>query len=94
MKTFARMNGNIVLNVEIADNAWIASQPDPSIFVEYTDANPAHVGGDYVNGYFYAPQPFPSWSRDGQGNWSAPVEMPNDENQYVWNEQTQSWVKY
>jgi len=46
MKTYARMNGDIVANIEVADENWIAAQPDPSIFIEYTTVNPATVGGD------------------------------------------------
>lgn len=94
MKTYARMNGNVVANIEIADDNWVASQPNPSIFIEYTESNPASVGGAYVDGYFYIPQPFPSWSRDGQGNWIAPVEKPPKPGPgsfHVWNEESQSW---
>lgn len=53
--------------------------------------NPAYVGGDYVNGYFYPPQPYSSWTRD-KGNWISPVPYPNDEQRYFWNEETQSWT--
>lgn len=92
MKTYARMDGNTVSNVEVADDAWVASQPDPSIFIEYTEANPACVGGDYVDGFFYVPQPFPSWGRDGNGNWASPVPYPDDGGWYTWDEATTSWV--
>jgi hypothetical protein len=58
--------------------------------------NPAYVGGDYFNGYFYPEQPFPSWTRD-KGNWKAPVPMPEDAGtgdppkRYQWDEVTVSW---
>ena len=57
----------------------------------------AGVGFTYddVNDVFVAPQPFPSWSLDENYDWQSPVEYPADEigdNQnYVWNEETQSW---
>jgi len=57
----------------------------------------AGVGFTYddVNDVFVAPQPFPSWSLDENYDWQPPVEYPADEideNQnYVWNEETQSW---
>ena len=57
----------------------------------------AGVGFSYddVNDVFVAPQPFPSWSLDENYDWQPPVEYPADEigeNQnYVWNEETQSW---
>ena len=59
--------------------------------------NPAYVGGDYVNGYFYPPQPYPSWTRDN-GKWIAPISTPtltseqiDNKNYYIWNEETTSW---
>ena len=50
----------------------------------------AWVGGDYVSGYFYPPQPFPSWTRH-EGKWQPPVPMPTDGEPYVWNEDAQEW---
>jgi hypothetical protein len=59
--------------------------------------NPAYVGGDYVNGYFYPPKPYPSWIRNN-GNWIPPVEKPllteeqKLEGKYLtWNEDNQNW---
>jgi hypothetical protein len=40
---------------------------------------------------FIAPQPYPSWTLDNEGDWQPPVAMPDDGNPYVWNEETQSW---
>jgi hypothetical protein len=50
----------------------------------------AWVGGDYVDGYFYPPQPFASWTRN-QGNWTSLIPMPNDGDTYIWNENDQKW---
>jgi hypothetical protein len=52
--------------------------------------NPAFVGGDYVDGYFYPPQPYSSWTRNN-GKWIPPVDMPQDNKKYIWNEETLSW---
>jgi hypothetical protein len=42
---------------------------------------------------FVAPQPFPSWVLDSNtAQWEAPVPMPQDEQLYLWDEATQSWV--
>lgn len=38
---------------------------------------------------FIEPQPFGSWSLDGNGDWQPPVPKPDGENQ--WNETTLSW---
>lgn len=56
--------------------------------VEVTNA--AWVGGDYIGEYFYAPQPFPSWSRH-EGEWLPPVPYPTDGESYLWNEDAQEW---
>jgi hypothetical protein len=55
---------------------------------------------------FYEPQPFPSWILNEETcQWEAPVLAPNakaksinrlatvGDNDYVWNEETQSWDK-
>ena len=40
---------------------------------------------------FVAPQPYPSWSLDDNSDWQAPTPMPEDDNMYSWNEETQGW---
>jgi hypothetical protein len=40
---------------------------------------------------FVAPQPYPSWSLDDNFDWQPPTPMPEDDNMYSWNEETQSW---
>lgn len=43
---------------------------------------------------FYAPQPYPSWTKDVETYlWQAPVAMPTDDKIYTWNEDTTSWVE-
>jgi len=39
---------------------------------------------------FIAPQPFPSWIREGSF-WNAPIPKPEDGAFYYWNEETLSW---
>jgi hypothetical protein len=39
---------------------------------------------------FIAPQPFPSWTLDAEGDWQAPVAKP--EGAYTWDEAAQEWV--
>ena len=42
---------------------------------------------------FISPQPFPSWTLDENTcQWKAPVDYPNDDKFYTWNEESQSWV--
>lgn len=53
--------------------------------------NPAYIDGDYIDGFFYPPQPYASWSRNGQGDWEAPIAYPNDKKEYRWNEDLGVW---
>jgi hypothetical protein len=39
---------------------------------------------------FITPQPFPSWIREGSF-WKAPVNKPEDDKVYTWDEETGSW---
>lgn len=41
---------------------------------------------------FISPSPYSSWIlNETTGQWEAPIPYPNDENNYTWNEETQSW---
>lgn len=43
---------------------------------------------------FISAKPFPSWSLNKlTGKWEAPVKKPDEENLYVWSEETQSWIE-
>jgi hypothetical protein len=92
MSNYAVIKNGIVDNIVVADAEWADAQTDT--VVEYTEANPAYMGGEYVGGFFYAPQPFASWTRSS-GTWVAPVTMPTsvEENKaWIWNEATVSWI--
>lgn len=42
---------------------------------------------------FIPPQPFPSWSLDEETClWEPPTPYPQDQNYYVWDENTLSWA--
>jgi hypothetical protein len=58
-------------------------------------ANYAGIGYTYdeTADVFYAPQPFPSWTLDDAWNWQPPVPYPDDGGQYVWDEDSLSWVE-
>ena len=55
--------------------------------------NYAGIGYTYdpINDYFFAPQPFPSWTLDADAKWQAPTPYPTDGKFYTWNESTLSW---
>jgi len=43
---------------------------------------------------FIGPQPFPSWTLGEESlSWEAPVPMPDDDKNYQWDEENQSWVE-
>jgi hypothetical protein len=74
-----------VLNIIICHD----DEPETPNLITYTDLNPAYIGGTFDSGYFYPPQPYPSWVKD-EGVWVAPIPKPDGD--YVWDEPTQSWV--
>jgi hypothetical protein len=43
------------------------------------------------HGAFIPPQPYPSWTLNENLQWEPPIEYPNDNNFYTWNENNQSW---
>lgn len=59
--------------------------------IEYTNDNPAFIGGDYVNGYFYPKQPYASWTAL-EGKWIAPIPYPS-EGRFYWDESLGNWVE-
>ena len=66
-------------------------QPDGGVALR---KNYAGIGYTYdTNLDAFIPQkPYNSWILDeNTGLWKAPVEKPQDENQYRWNEETTSW---
>lgn len=46
---------------------------------------------DPVNDVFISPQPYTSWTLDANFDWQAPTPMPEDGQEYEWNEETLSW---
>jgi hypothetical protein len=57
--------------------------------------NYAGIGYTYdrVRDAFIPPQPYPSWVlHEDTCRWDAPVAMPDDDQRYTWNEDTQAWT--
>jgi len=49
--------------------------------------------GDTWNGtIFIAPQPYPSWTLDGNHDWQPPTPKPSTGGPYRWSEEDQEWV--
>jgi hypothetical protein len=56
-KTFAKVENNIVVNVVVADDSWIAQQGGE--WIEYTPESPAGIGWEVKNGVVIVPPPPP-----------------------------------
>jgi hypothetical protein len=88
MKTCAVLNDqSVVVNIILCND----NEPETDRLVAYTRLSPAYMGGYYVNGWFYPPQPFPSWTR-GEGEWLPPVPYPTDGQMYSWDEASGQWI--
>lgn len=46
---------------------------------------------DETNDVFLSPKPFNSWILNVEFEWEAPVPQPEDDNVWLWNEETLSW---
>ena len=47
---------------------------------------------DYEKDAFISPQPYANWTLDSDKCiWRSPVEYPEDNKRYTWNEDTASW---
>lgn len=54
--------------------------------------NYAGIGYHWDGVGFFAPQPFPSWTKNEDTYlWESPVPMPTDGKLYNWNEADQKW---
>jgi len=56
--------------------------------------NYAGIGDTYDSALdaFIPPQPYPSWVlNEDTCQWEAPVAYPDDDKDYYWDEETQSW---
>lgn len=70
------------------DTRWVQTSYNGTIRKNY-----AGIGYtfDPVNDWFFAPQPFESWTLDADAKWQAPTAYPTDGKFYTWNEATVSW---
>ena len=54
--------------------------------------NYAGAGSSWDGTGFAAPQPFASWTLDGDYLWQPPTAMPDDGTLYEWDEDSATWV--
>ena len=78
------------LNSLFGHNRWKQTSYSGKIRKNY-----AGIGYSYneILDSFIPPQPFASWTLDENiCQWKAPVDYPNDDKFYTWNEESKSWV--
>lgn len=88
-----------VINIILADENfpttdWAKELAQTGQWISYSDDRPARIGDTYrpdLN-MFIGKQPYESWQLDlASGSWVPPVEPPDYNKHYQWNEDTKSW---
>ena len=87
--------------VDSSPGEWIQTSYNTSGGVHTSGGTPlrknyAGVGFTYnkILDAFISPQPYASWTlNEDTCLWNPPTAYPDDDLQYVWNEETLSWVE-
>ena len=102
MSHFAKINGsNIVTEIIVAEKDFINSGAvgDSFLWIQTSYNNNfrknfARIGDTYdkTRDAFITVKPFASWVLDeATCKWKAPTDLPGDESDYYWDEDTLSW---
>ena len=101
MAHFAKVESGLVTQVIVAEpeffDTFVDSSPGEWIQTSYSGSirkNYAGIGFTYdaTRDAFYESRPYASWTlNEDTCTWEAPTALPDDDNQYSWNEETQSW---
>ena len=59
------------------------------------NGNFAGIGYSYdrVNNIFISPKPYESWTLNNNYEWEPPVEYPDDDGVYIWDENSLEWIE-
>ena len=109
MAHFAKVVDGVVEQVIVADNkewceanlggTWVQTSYNTHGGAHTLGGTPLHknyagIGYEWDGTGFFAPQPYPSWTKDADTYvWNAPTPMPTDDKRYTWDEATTSWVE-
>jgi hypothetical protein len=74
--------------VSLFGGTWVQTSFNGTIRKNFAGAGFTY---DFVNNWFFAPKPYPSWTLDANARWQAPTPYPTDNKFYSWNEETLSW---
>ena len=70
-----------------------SSEPDGGVALRKNYAGMGYTY-DQTRDAFIPPQPFPSWElNEDTCRWDSPTPYPDDGKEYVWDEDTTSWVE-
>ena len=98
MAHFAQVESDIITTVIVAEQehidtlegTWVETSYDGSTRKQYAGKGFTY---DAAKDKFIQPQPYPSWSLDGNDDWQAPIAYPDDGKDYNWDEATTNWVE-
>jgi hypothetical protein len=92
---YAYIIDGVVQNIVVADASWVDEQEDKENYIQYSELNYAFINGPYIDGWFYEPQPYQSWSLNTViKQWQAPIDKPIDSKKWWdWDENSQSWIE-
>lgn len=107
MAHYAKIEDGLVVDVIVASASFVASLDGEWVKTSYNTYGNQHANGktplrgnyagigyvyDSANDVFYTQQPYPSWQLNiDTWLWEAPVSMPQDGNDYLWNEEQGKW---
>ena len=100
MSIYALVQKNKVINLIVADEEWIVKEWNAKDYYESTELHPIVIGSELINGRFFAPQPYPSWTLNTLTvQWEAPIIKPElteaevlAGSSYRWDEETLGWI--
>ena len=109
MGHYAKVEDGIVTQVIVADGPdwceqnlggeWVQTSYNTHGGAHTLGGTPLHknyagIGYEWDGTGFFAPQPYPSWTKNADSYlWSAPTPMPTDDKMYQWDEATLSWIE-
>jgi len=68
-----------------------SNEPDDGVALRKNYAGIGYIY-DSDKDAFYASQPYPSWLlNEDSCQWESPIPYPDDDSDYNWNEENQSW---
>ena len=76
--------------IESLGGTWVKTSYNANIRYNY-----AGIGYTYDKeaDAFIPPKPFESWVLNDQFSWIAPIDYPQDEKPYYWDEEAGNWIE-